>query len=156
MDQTRPSEDTHHTIPHAWLQASCGILASARMYPGSTREMLECPRLQIRGGENVFVGGGHTCTFFTIPFANLRGNVVRTFFLGSLISTVPMSSVSRVLFLLCSFNFLQTDGLQTDGRLFRLCEELIFGKGMRTATFQFSESGGSVNGPNLFTQLPFL
>ena len=33
---------------------------------------------------------------------------------------------------------------------------LIFGKGMRTATFQFSESGGSVNGPNLFTELPFL
>ena len=30
------------------------------------------------------------------------------------------------------------------------------GKGMRTATFQFSESGGSVNGPNLFTELPFL
>ena len=27
---------------------------------------------------------------------------------------------------------------------------------MRTATFQFSESGGSVNGPNLFTELPFL
>ena len=26
---------------------------------------------------------------------------------------------------------------------------------MRTATFQFSESGGSVNGPNLFTELPF-
>ena len=34
--------------------------------------------------------------------------------------------------------------------------ELIFGKGMRTATSQFSESGGSVNGPNLFTELPFL
>ena len=33
-------------------------------------------------------GGGQTCTFFTIPFANLRGNVVRTF-LGSLISTGP-------------------------------------------------------------------
>ena len=27
---------------------------------------------------------------------------------------------------------------------------------MRTATFQFSESGGSLNGPNLFTELPFL
>ena len=27
---------------------------------------------------------------------------------------------------------------------------------MRTATFQFSESVGSVNGPNLFTELPFL
>ena len=27
---------------------------------------------------------------------------------------------------------------------------------MRTATFQFSESGGSVNGPDLFTELPFL
>ena len=34
--------------------------------------------------------------------------------------------------------------------------ELIFGKGMRTATFQFSESGDSVNGLNLFTELPFL
>ena len=34
--------------------------------------------------------------------------------------------------------------------------ELILGKGMRTATFQFSESGGSVNGPNLFIELPFL
>ena len=33
--------------------------------------------------------------------------------------------------------------------------ELIFRKGRRTATFQFSESGGSVNGPNLFTELPF-
>ena len=31
-----------------------------------------------------------------------------------------------------------------------------FQEGMRTATFQFSESGGSVNGPNLFTELPFL
>ena len=31
-----------------------------------------------------------------------------------------------------------------------------FGQGMRRATFQFSESGGSVNGPNLFTELPFL
>ena len=29
-------------------------------------------------------------------------------------------------------------------------------QGMRTATFQFSESGGSVNGPDLFTELPFL
>ena len=26
---------------------------------------------------------------------------------------------------------------------------------MRTATFQFSDSGGSVNGPDLFTELPF-
>ena len=34
--------------------------------------------------------------------------------------------------------------------------ELIFGKGIRTATFQFSESGGSVNSPNLFTELPFM
>ena len=34
--------------------------------------------------------------------------------------------------------------------------ELIFGKGMRTATFQFAESGGSLNSPNLFTELPFL
>ena len=31
-----------------------------------------------------------------------------------------------------------------------------FWKGMRTATFQFSESGGSLNGPGLFTELPFL
>ena len=29
-------------------------------------------------------------------------------------------------------------------------------KGMRTATFQFAESGGSLNGPDLFTELPFL
>ena len=35
-------------------------------------------------------------------------------------------------------------------------QELIFGKGMRTATFQFSESDSSVNGPNLFTEWPFL
>ena len=34
--------------------------------------------------------------------------------------------------------------------------ELIFGKGMRTATFQFSESGSSLNDPDLFTELPFL
>ena len=27
---------------------------------------------------------------------------------------------------------------------------------MRTATFQFSESGGSLNGSDLFTELPFL
>ena len=34
--------------------------------------------------------------------------------------SMPMSSLSRVLFLLCSFIFLQTDGLRTDGsRLFR-------------------------------------
>ena len=35
-----------------------------------------------------------------------------------------------------------------------LFSELIFGKGMRTATFQFSESGNSLNGPDLFTELP--
>ena len=29
-------------------------------------------------------------------------------------------------------------------------------KGIWTATFQFSESGGSPNGPDLFTELPFL
>ena len=34
--------------------------------------------------------------------------------------------------------------------------ELIFGKGMRTATFQFSECGGSLNGRDLFAELPFL
>ena len=34
--------------------------------------------------------------------------------------------------------------------------ELIFGKWIWTATFQFSESGGSLNGPDLFTELPFL
>ena len=33
--------------------------------------------------------------------------------------------------------------------------ERIFGKGMRTATFHFSESSGSLNGPDLFTELPF-
>ena len=31
-----------------------------------------------------------------------------------------------------------------------------FRKGMRTATFHFSQSGGSMNGPNLFTEMPFL
>ena len=41
------------------------------------------------------------------------------------------------------------------GFLTTLSLELIFGKGRRTATFQFSESGGSVNGPNLFTDSPF-
>ena len=30
------------------------------------------------------------------------------------------------------------------------------GKGVRTATFQFSEWGGSLNGLDLFTELPFL
>ena len=35
-------------------------------------------------------------------------------------------------------------------------QEVIFGKGMRTATFQFSASGGSLNGPDLFTELPFM
>ena len=40
------------------------------------------------GQDSVFGGGGQTCTVFTIPFANLKGNVVRTF-LGSLISTGP-------------------------------------------------------------------
>ena len=34
--------------------------------------------------------------------------------------------------------------------------ELIFGKGMRTATFHFLESGGSLNRPDLFTELPSL
>ena len=37
-----------------------------------------------------------------------------------------------------------------------LLSELVFGKGMRTATFHFSESGGSLNRPDLFTELPFL
>ena len=32
----------------------------------------------------------------------------------------------------------------------------MFGKGIRTATLQFSESGGSLNGPDLFTELLFL
>ena len=31
-----------------------------------------------------------------------------------------------------------------------------FWEGDETATFQFSESGGSVNGPDLFTESPFL
>ena len=34
--------------------------------------------------------------------------------------------------------------------------ELNFGKGVRMATFQFSESGSSLNGPDLFSELPFL
>ena len=37
-----------------------------------------------------------------------------------------------------------------------LCWELIFMKGMSTAAFQFSESGGSLHGRNLFTELPLL
>ena len=32
----------------------------------------------------------------------------------------------------------------------------IVGKGIRTATFQFLESGGSLIVPDLFTELPFL
>ena len=35
-------------------------------------------------------------------------------------------------------------------------KELLFGQLMRRATLLFSESGGSLNGPNLFTELPFL
>ena len=31
-----------------------------------------------------------------------------------------------------------------------------FREGDAKATFQFSESGGSLNGPDLFTELPFL
>ena len=31
-----------------------------------------------------------------------------------------------------------------------------FQEGVRTATFQLSESGGSLNGPDPFTELPFL
>ena len=34
-------------------------------------------------------------------------------------------------------------------------QELMFAKGMRTAIFQFSESRSSLNGPDLFTELPF-
>ena len=34
--------------------------------------------------------------------------------------------------------------------------ELIFGKGMRISTFQFSESGSSLTGPDLFIELLFL
>ena len=37
-----------------------------------------------------------------------------------------------------------------------LSEAEVIAKGMRTATFQFSESGGSLNGADLFTELPFL
>ena len=43
-------------------------------------------------------------------------------------------------------------GLAEEG-VKQLQPELIFGKGTRTATFQFSESGGSLNGPDLFTEL---
>ena len=35
-------------------------------------------------------------------------------------------------------------------------DRAVFGKGMRTATSQFSESDGSLNGPDLFTELLFL
>ena len=41
-------------------------------------------------------------------------------------------------------------------RIFLIFVRAEIREGMRTATFQFSESGGSVNGPNLFTELPFL
>ena len=34
-------------------------------------------------------------------------------------------------------------------------EELIFGKGMRTAAFQFSECSSSLNRPDLFTEIAF-
>ena len=62
------------------------------------------------------------------------------------------------------FNCFSVLGLLAGSPIYKLisslisnyCLELIFGKWMRTATFQFSESGGSVNGPDLFTELPFL
>ena len=46
----------------------------------------------------------------------------------------------------------------SQGIIFRnnFVSEGIFRKGMRTATFQFSESVCSLNGPELFTELPFL
>ena len=78
-----------------------------------------------------FSEAAQTCTLFTIPFANLRGNVMRTFLgksdfywplmvLAEQWQYMPMSSLSRVLFIRCSFNFLQTEGLQTDrSRYFR-------------------------------------
>ena len=47
-------------------------------------------------------------------------------------------------------------GKGTGKSMHRRCQnytELIFGKGMRTATFQFSESGGSLNGPDLLNCL---
>ena len=46
------------------------------------------------------------------------------------------------------------DSLRFEGFLVEF--ELIFGKGMRTAASHFSESGGSLNRPDLFTELPFL
>ena len=47
------------------------------------------------------------------------------------------------------FTFFQTPAPVLDK------SELIFGKGMRTATFQLSESGGSLNRQNLFTEFSF-
>ena len=96
-------------------------------------------------------GSGQTCTFFTIPFANLRGNAMRTF-LGksdfywplmvlaeqwqcSLYANVPsvQNSVPTMF-----PHFLQTDGLQTDGSsLFRLnCETITVLFSQILANFQ--------------------
>ena len=50
------------------------------------------------------------------------------------------------------------DLLWDDGETIFAVRHLVwadFGKGMRTAIFQFSESDGSLNGPDLFTELPF-
>ena len=78
----------------------------------------------INGEKNLVVDDFFTVSFSRFTPSRLRGNVVRTFLSqqnsGNALC-VPMSSLSRVLFLLCSFNFLQTDGSQTDGsRLFRI------------------------------------
>ena len=40
--------------------------------------------------------------------------------------------------------------------VWKLSKSCFFGKRMRTATFQSSESGSSLNGPDLFIELPFL
>ena len=43
-----------------------------------------------------------------------------------------------------------------DMKIRESCFFFFCGQGMKTATSQFSESGVSLNGPDLFTQLPFL
>ena len=88
---------------------------------------------QQQGREMFALGGGHTWTFLTIPFAKLRGNVVRTFLRKSdfywplmlLAEQWQCSLYANVLFVQSSvptmfLHFLQMDVLQTDGsRLFR-------------------------------------
>ena len=62
--------------------------------------------------------------------------------------------VARVVtaMLRCEFVLLSS----RESREFRDFSERRFGKGMSTENFLFLESGDSLNGRNLFTELPFL